>query len=354
MGRSHGGTTRSGPIGCPSTDRDQGLLRGPALSTGDAGNQGVARGACLGRSCAQPAFPTQDLNPPTPFGDLVLRQALHPVAGPRGWSDRAYYRCDNWRTMKGREMLAPRSRTAVGTLAVISPHLDDAVYSTWSWMVKAEHVTVISVFAGIPPENMAPSNYDRLTRSSHPAVRMRQRRAEDEEVTSSNGWNSIHLDFLDAPYREGNPSVDELAEAISIAAETTELVLIPSAIGSHVDHILCRDAALSALARRESKVRLYADLPYATHFGWAPWVDGEPQPEFLDVQSFYHRSLNEVRSWRVGEPEVHPLVPSEEAAKLTGLRAYRSQYDAMEGGPTKGLSHPRRLPFEASWPVFRA
>jgi hypothetical protein len=234
-------------------------------------------------------------------------------------------------------------------LAVISPHLDDAVYSTWVHLTRSDRVRIVSVFAGVPDEGTMPAYYDHLTRSGDPHARMQQRRDEDLAVCRPRGWESVHLDHLDAPYRAGDLDLDRVADSFSPHLGQFELVLVPSAIGLHEDHVAARDAALAVIPPGV-ETRLYADLPYATSFGWPRWVFGANEPGFLDVDAFYSQSLAAVDG-RLGSPETHRLSEDEQAEKIAAILMYASQFDAMEAGPTRGLTHPDRICCEVSWPL---
>lgn len=241
------------------------------------------------------------------------------------------------------------------SIAVVSPHLDDAVYSAWNWLSGAADVTVISVFAGVPPTGTPPAPYDDLTVSADPGERMAQRRLEDDAVCRSKGWRNIHLDFLDAPYRDGPIDVNLLDHALDdVLPRSVDLVLGPAAIGLHSDHIFARDSLLRVMSSSGTQaLRLYADLPYAAYFGWASWVSGEGDDDYLDVDAFYGRALSSIDGWVIADRQVHALGDDQQADKLAAMQTYASQFPAMEGGPTRGLSHPERLPFEATWGVHR-
>lgn len=177
------------------------------------------------------------------------------------------------------------------------------------------------------------------------------RRAEDTEIMTRGGWKSIYLDFLDAPYRTGGLDTAEVANAIQDALPPEiDTVAIPSGIGLHADHVATRDASLAALkADGHSRVVLYADLPYAAYYGWAPWVVGANADPYLDIDSYYFRALGQITDWVVESPTVIRLSEDQQAAKLQSMRHYRTQFSAMEAGPSRWLSHPERLPYELLW-----
>ena len=243
----------------------------------------------------------------------------------------------------------------VRSLLVISPHLDDAVLSTWAQLRQADTVHVLVLHSGLPPERTPASGYDLLTGSRNPRRRMEERRVEDSAVMQAHGWRFTHADFLDAPYRSMAIDIVDLSREISTQfGERPDAVLVPASVGGHVDHRATRDAALTALVGREVAVHLYADLPYAAYYGWPHWVTGlQPNP-YLDIDAYLNRALHTLEGWTAGPPEIHRLAAEEQHAKEQAMRGYTSQFPAMEGGPSRWLTHPERLPYEVTWPVTRA
>lgn len=232
---------------------------------------------------------------------------------------------------------------------MVSPHLDDAVYSTWRYLTSSQSVSILTVLAGVPPEGTPLSQYDRLTRSREPRNRMEIRRAEDASVCGRHGWLYVHLDFLDAPYRAGPLDEDSVAAALAERLPPSDVVLVPAGIGMHPDHVAVRDIALLSVGPTK-EVHVYADLPYATRYGWPSWVTGTDGPRFLDVDAFYEPALRPLLP-RLDAPVVHMLDEATRRSKLRALRAYATQFDALEGGPTRGLTHPDRLRYEVTWRV---
>jgi LmbE family N-acetylglucosaminyl deacetylase len=239
-------------------------------------------------------------------------------------------------------------RSSPTHVVVVSPHLDDAVLSAWTWLRTATRATIISVCAGVP---IAPPQwYDQLTRSSSAQQRALERRAEDFEVASRYGWQPVHLNFLDSPYRASVLDPAEVASAIydNLPSDMTHFI-IPSAIGRHDDHVLTRDACRLLLCGN-FETHAYADMPYAAYYGWPDWVSGATTREFLDVDVDWNRSVSDFDG-HLGAPTVHRIPRPERQLKLAAMRTYRTQFEAQDGGPSRWLSHPDRLRFEISWQV---
>ena len=238
---------------------------------------------------------------------------------------------------------------APGRVVVVSPHLDDAVLSAFGLLTEANSATVITVFAGIPDDSVPSGEYDRLTRSDSPRARMHARREEDVRVLGGLGVGHIHLDFFDHPYRTADPQPAEVARVIAAVLPDHDTLVIPAAIGAHQDHVLAREAALLLLV---VGVRLaMADLPYAAVFGWPAAVMGRPDPPFLDPSAAWAPALKRLAesSGRAPELIVDRLSPSAQRRKMAAVHGYRTQFDAQEAGPSRGITHPRRRGYEVAW-----
>jgi LmbE family N-acetylglucosaminyl deacetylase len=159
-----------------------------------------------------------------------------------------------------------RLRMAAGTM-VLSPHLDDAVLSCWHVLAGSADVTVVTVFAGIPARDGRVPFWDRLTRATDSAARMRERLAENAEALELAGAASYNMDLLDAQYRPYEPP-PAIAEALAEPLGGAATVYAPAALFPIPDHVLVLAAALEL--RRE--FRLYADLPHAACSWRAAWL----------------------------------------------------------------------------------
>jgi LmbE family N-acetylglucosaminyl deacetylase len=165
----------------------------------------------------------------------------------------------------------------------LSPHLDDAALSAGGLIHDLTRtgntVEIWNIFCGFPPEGELSSLAQKLhlewgTTTAEETIRMR--RAEDEKAASIMGAKTIFLDFLDCIYRrgpEGNWLYEDVfvppheadadlparvAEAVSVRLTRDDVLVCQLSVGSHVDHVLARQAA-ELLARP----LLYAvDIPY--------------------------------------------------------------------------------------------
>lgn len=168
-----------------------------------------------------------------------------------------------------------------------SPHLDDAVVSAGgriSDLTASGHKVVVwTAFAGsaFPPYSPSAQELHELWRLPHDAVGAR--RLEDVRAVTRLGAEPWHAEFLDAIYRPGfagsqfaagSQDADLHARLHRAFGEALsgrpDLVLTASAIGEHVDHVLVRDAAITACQAAGIPVQLWQDLPYAASTSQVP------------------------------------------------------------------------------------
>jgi LmbE family N-acetylglucosaminyl deacetylase len=229
----------------------------------------------------------------------------------------------------------------VSSIAILSPHLDDAVFSCWHVLASSHSVVVINVFTAVPPASTETPPWDRITGADDPAERMQQRLAEDEAALARVGCRAENLDFLESQYRDD--VVPQVFDAIGARLPNDARMLAPAGIGGHSDHELVRDAAL-ALAEEGRDVTLYADLPYATEFGWPAWMMGAAPDPFRNVDAFWARFVPEGY-----EPRPVELDEELRRTKVAAMRAYRTQFAALEADSLRRLTHPDVVRFELVW-----
>jgi hypothetical protein len=165
----------------------------------------------------------------------------------------------------------------------LSPHLDDAALSAGGLIYDLTRtgnaVEIWNIFCGFPPEGeLSPFaqllHFEWGTTSAEETIHIR--RVEDEKAASIMGAKTVFFDFLDCIYRRG-PEGDWLYEDVffpphgadadlpahiadSISARLTrdDVLICQLSVGSHVDHVIVRQAA-ELLARP----LLYTiDIPY--------------------------------------------------------------------------------------------
>ncbi len=150
----------------------------------------------------------------------------------------------------------------------LSPHLDDAVLSAGGLIYEQAKsglpVEIWTIMCGYPPVGevspFAQFQHDQWGFASSEEA-MRARRDEDKNAAAILGAQIVHFDFLDCIYRrsstgewlysdinvpvhEGDAELPkQIAEAVSARLMPDDIVVTQLAVGSHVDHILVRQAA---------------------------------------------------------------------------------------------------------------
>jgi LmbE family N-acetylglucosaminyl deacetylase len=241
-----------------------------------------------------------------------------------------------------------------GSAMVLSPHLDDAVLNCWSILGGAGPVEVVNVFAQ-PPRHGFVTQYDRICGARDSAAHMHQRLVEDAEALGLADRTPINLSFLDRQYRRFRrpPSLREMDAALRRAVPRVSALYAPAALGfePQPDHALVRRLALQA-AGQGIPVHLYADVPYACTFGWPNWVSGVPAEPHLDVDAYWQRLVREVPAvGRLRDAVVVRLTDEQAESKLAAMRAYRTQFPALDAGAIGVLSNPEIHRFEVLWGV---
>lgn len=209
----------------------------------------------------------------------------------------------------------------------LSPHLDDAVFSAGGWIHEqtraGQSVEIWTIMCGDPHVSecsMFAQVLHNLWGFSSAEETVRERRKEDHLAASIVGAKTVHLDFLDCIYRR-SPDGDwlyseisvpphpadasypaQIAEAISSRLQPDDRLICQLALGSHVDHVLVRQAA-EQLGR---PLRYVVDVPY--------WFY---KPEEYEEKT---AGMNESAS-RISEPGLERWI---EAAL-----AYTSQFPAL-------------------------
>lgn len=237
-------------------------------------------------------------------------------------------------------------------VAVLSPHLDDAVLSCWHVLESGAEVMVVNVFSGSPRRGTPVPWWDQLTGAIDPVARMRERREEDRRALALAGRGAVGIDLLDAQYRHEEPPLAALVEQLRSVVRSGALVYAPTAMMGHADHVLVRDAAL-ALARAGSRLVLYADLPHAIEQGWPTWVTGRQSAQsgpdvggaWADVLAGAGLAVEHL------VPRVRPLDAAARARKLQAVAAYETQRAALDELAFVPLDDPRALAWEVSWLV---
>jgi LmbE family N-acetylglucosaminyl deacetylase len=213
----------------------------------------------------------------------------------------------------------------------ISPHLDDAVLSAGGLIHEqtqaGDSVEIWTFMCGFPRDKelspFAQQLHELWGMSSSDEV-VRGRREEDVKAAAAVGAKAVHFDYLDCIYRKGKngewlysdvffpPFPDDadvakqIAESINSRLKPDDKVIAQLALGSHVDHVLVRQAA-----ELTGRPLIYdADIPY--HFNFPT----ELAPKTAGMKE-----------------TVHPVSDAGLAAWQEGILAYASQMSMLFESP---------------------
>ena len=216
------------------------------------------------------------------------------------------------------------------TLLVVSPHLDDAVLSATSALLDGAEV--VTVFAGVPAADAPLGPWDAFTGATSSAVRAAQRLDEDDAALAVLGVDGRRrLGLLDHQYRTRDHLPSEVRAALAGELAGVTSLLLPAAVGRHPDHLLARDAGLVLAREAGLAVRLYADVPHATPFGWPSAVTGLADPPFADISGWLLLALV-AAGLDPGAWELQPVAldAAAVAAKRVALGCYPTQLPALD------------------------
>jgi LmbE family N-acetylglucosaminyl deacetylase len=190
----------------------------------------------------------------------------------------------------------------------LSPHFDDAVLSCgaqiWDRTQRGERVLIATVCAAAPPPPEGLSPYAFSLHERWQAQGNFDRAAEDRRAVTHLNATPWHMRYSDCIYRRAPsgtslynsdedifgsiapqemPLIDEVARVFKqfeIELSPNALVMVPRAIGNHVDHQLTRAAAEKWLiSHPRLRFQHYADYPYADY----PYAESIPGGEELPI-----------------------------------------------------------------------
>ncbi len=203
---------------------------------------------------------------------------------------------------------------------VISPHLDDGLFSCGHLLLTRPQAVVATVMAGHPGPGML-SEWDRACGFVDGDDPVGRRRDEDRRALAIVGAQPRHLDFLDLPYRAcrsahgaGTLAAAEIAGRLAELIEqlAPRLVLIPLGL-LHPDHVLTHQAGVLLHQSAPSLTMwAYMDLPY-----------GFAQPELVTSR------LDDLRLGGVSTVPRAAGSPSHPERKSLAAACYASQVDPV-------------------------
>jgi LmbE family N-acetylglucosaminyl deacetylase len=195
-------------------------------------------------------------------------------------------------------------------VVVLSPHLDDAVFSlgaTISGLSRCgARVTVLTAFGGDPSSRVAAGDWDQRTGFETAGEAAAARRGEDRRACALLGATPVWHPFVDVQYEDGTSDGDLLA-VVGLVARDADTLLVPGFPLTHPDHARITPLVV-ANPDFAGKIALYAELPYALWSG--PAVTPEPLREVVPAPP----------AWSGVEVSVRDVV-----LKMRACRTYESQ-----------------------------
>ncbi len=150
-------------------------------------------------------------------------------------------------------------------MAVVSPHLDDAVLSVGASLARAAgrgaEIDVVTVLAGDPgAPDVAPGSWDEAAGFATAAAAAAARREEDRAACELLGARPVWLPYWDRDYGIERP-VDAVHAELGSALAGADVILVPGWPLWHEDHRWVTEQALSIATDRRRGV--YVEQPYA-------------------------------------------------------------------------------------------
>jgi LmbE family N-acetylglucosaminyl deacetylase len=213
----------------------------------------------------------------------------------------------------------PGPERLTGSVAVLSPHLDDAVLSLGAGIAASSaDVSIVTVLAGDPQSELPAGKWDAASGFRTAGEASRARRREDEEACKIVGAKPVWLPYGDEQYPR--PADEEIWGAVQEAIGEAETILLPGFPLIHLDH-----AWLLELARRQGlsdrRVGLYLEQPYA-----AAWTLSPPDAEWRPLAAGLPHRLTKLRACRCYASQL-PMLQRHGRVIFRILR-----YEAARGG----------------------
>ena len=162
-------------------------------------------------------------------------------------------------------------------VVVVSPHLDDAVLGCGRFLAVHPGATVVTVFAGNPPQYPEPMRKWDVQSGFDPGDDvMAARRKEDDAALACVGATPVHLDLIEYTYNPGDVPVrpDVIVESLAPALAALEPTLVLAPFGlANPDHDMTHRACMLARDRLGDDVSwwCYEDMGYKHIPGMLAW-----------------------------------------------------------------------------------
>ncbi len=210
-------------------------------------------------------------------------------------------------------------------MLVISPHLDDAVFSCGDLLAAHPGSSVVTIFAGLPQARRRCTEWDARCGFSHAEEAVAWRRQEDRRALAELGARPYWLEFCDSQYGEPAHEHEVRARLRQLLLELApERVVIPLGL-YHRDHLLAHAASLKAVCSLPALPFVaYEDVPYRGMCG------------------VLEQRLAALRTMGI-EATPAPLTARRQApSKQLAVRAYASQLRGFGRDGCREASRPER------------
>ena len=195
------------------------------------------------------------------------------------------------------------------SLAVLSPHLDDAALSLGATIAGWDgRVRVVTVLAGDPAATDVPGPWDAASGYASSGDAAVARREEDRRAMSILGAEPVWLPFCDEQYERGGGD-DRVWDTIVAAVDGADRVLVPGYPLRHADHRWLHEL----VTRRrppEWDLGVYVEQPYALRR--RPERDTDPASpaaglRFASIPSFRRERRAKRRACRAYDSQLRVL-----------------------------------------------
>jgi LmbE family N-acetylglucosaminyl deacetylase len=219
-----------------------------------------------------------------------------------------------------------------GKVVVVSPHLDDGVFSLGAAISYAARngveVTVLTVLAGDTTSTQPAGVWDSRAGFRTAGEAARSRRGEDARACELVGARAVWLPFSDHQY-DGARGEADIVDAVLEAVGDAEVVL-PGFPLMHEDHRWLRRVLEGALPAE--RVALYTEQPYAAAWTAGPGLAASgpdrfpPEHAWRRVRAGLSDQLRKLRACQAYGSQL-PLLGDRPVAKIF-------RYEARVGGET--------------------
>ena len=174
-------------------------------------------------------------------------------------------------------------------ILILSPHLDDGVFSccdhVLKWKQQGHQVTIFTIFTRFTRNNISTAGKQNIKLSGFLDVKKYERQRQQEDIKAMKlldiSWK--HLGFVDGGFRSVNhistyPNnhlfkgiispldadlIKRIEKVLSKYFQSYFRIVVPLGIGNHADHIITRRIAEKLIDSKKQKLLYYVDYPYA-------------------------------------------------------------------------------------------